>query len=112
MENTLPIAFGVLAVFACVGFFLNYRFLAYVREKYPDRWNELGSPSVLMPNSVKINLAVMSFLWRGKYLEIGDGYLTKLCGWLRVFSLAYLVLFGVVVALFCVVISSGNVPKG
>jgi hypothetical protein len=82
------------------GFVLSYQYLGLLKDKHPDVWTSLGSPTLFLNNSPKNNIAVLRFLRRREYLRVGDAELTRRSIQLWRFSRLYLLLFASVVCLF------------
>jgi len=92
----LPIVFVVVII--C----LNYQLLFLLRKNHPEKWRELGSPTLVMNNSIKNNLAVLKFLNNQEYLGLKDHKLTKISRLLWNLSRIYLVLLVIVIFLFLI----------
>src|SRR4051812_16654768 len=86
---------GVLLGAIC-SFILSYRFLGFLRNKHPDIWVSLGSPTLFFNNSLANNIAVMNVLRRRQYLHVGDGELTRRSRQLWILGRLYLLLFAVI----------------
>ena len=82
-----------LVVLAAIGFGLSYRFLAYLRNNHREVWAELGSPSLIVNNSIRNSLATMSFMWRKEYLRLGDHKLNRMARFNVLFGYSYLAIF-------------------
>ena len=90
----------VLAAFAVVIIYLNYQLLTLLRNNHPTKWHELGSPTLILNNSIKNNMAVLKFLKNKDYLELSDQKLAKVSRLLWSMGLIYLFLLLMVVSLF------------
>ncbi len=97
MENIL---FSILMVAAIIGFVLHNRFLQMLRANHIETWLRLGSPTLFLNNSIKNGLEVQQFLWKREYLDLNDPDVTKLCSFLRIYSIAYIIFFISFVVLF------------
>jgi len=82
-----------LAVVAVIGFGMSYRFLAYLRNNHHEVWEELGSPSLILNNSIRNSLATMSFMWRKEYIRLGDHKLIRIARFNVWFGYSYLAIF-------------------
>lgn len=102
MEKIEFLPFVIIALFsaAIFGMFLTHKFYAILKEKHNEKWQELGSPSLIKNNSVKTCLAAWSFLRKKEYLKTHDPSLIKLSQVLYSFSIIYIIFFLVVVILF------------
>ena len=50
----------------------------YLKRMHPETWAQIGSPSFLN-NSIKNNFLFIGFMFRRKYLTLGDPKLNQLC---------------------------------
>ena len=91
---------SIIATCAIIGFVLHYRFIQTLMNKYPQIWEELGSPTFFINNTIRNNFSVLSFLNKKKYLELSDSDFTKQCNILRMFGRGYLVLFLILMPIF------------
>lgn len=93
METTQAIWFSVLFASILVWFVLGTRLFRLLREDHPEVYESLGSPSLFLNNTIKNNWLSLRFLVTGRYRELGDKRVTRLCNVMRVFLAAYLVWF-------------------
>ena len=100
MHAILPILFGMLFVSCAVGFVLQHLFLSRLRTRHAQTWEALGRPTLFLNNSISKSLAVLRFLWRREYHALSDEQFVRFAGFVRGYLAAYLVLFGVVIAVF------------
>lgn len=91
---------AVLAVFAVVIIYFNYQLLVLLRKNYPIKWRDLGSPTLIINNSIKNNMAVLKFLKNKEYLEMNNQRLTKVSRLLWNMGLFYLFLLIMLMLLF------------
>lgn len=84
------------------------RFLSTLRNKYPETWGELGSPSLIRNNTVGNNMKVLSFLKKQKYLKLNDPQFSSMAKFLRVYSMIYIGYFVVVALLLIAIIFTGD----
>ena len=92
----------LLIVFAAIGIYLHWSFVSLLREKYPDKWNELGRPTLIINNSIKNDVAVLSFLKNKGYLSLNDKQLNKIAMLLWNFGYIYIVIFTITIFLFII----------
>lgn len=71
-------------------------FLRYLRLNHSATWQHLGSPSLVMNNTIINNNSVLRWLWKKEYLELEDSRLTRFAQSIIVFQVFYLGLFLVV----------------
>lgn len=72
---------------------MGYRFLAYLKNNHREAWEGLGSPSLILNNSIQNSLATWSFLRHKKYLQLGDDKLNQMARFNVWFSYSYLAFF-------------------
>jgi len=72
-----PTIFVIVAISGIIGIILNYKFISLLKKKHFEKWKELGSLSLGTNNSIKNNIAVLSFLKNKEYIIINDSELTK-----------------------------------
>ncbi len=79
---------------ACVGgFFLTHVILRRLRTRHPDTWAELGSPTLVLNNTISNSLRTCRFIWDGEYRVLDDPVLDRLGAVLRLYWIAYALLF-------------------
>ena len=74
-------------------------FLRYLRVHHVSTWQNLGSPTLVMNNTIRSGLSVMRWLWKKEYLALEDPHLTRFAQAMIVYQVLYFVLF-IVVLLF------------
>ena len=87
----------LLAVGCVGGLVATQFFLRYLRLHHRDTWEKLGSPSLVMNNSIRNGLAVTRWLWAKEFLDLEDPRLTRFAKSMLLYQILYLALFGVVV---------------
>jgi len=92
--------FVLVILFGILGIYLHCRFVSLLRDKYPEKWKALGSPALLTNNSIKNNIAIMSFLKNKEYLSIGDQELNRISKLLWNFGCIYVLFFIITIVLF------------
>ena len=93
MKALYPIAFGVLIVSVFVWFGFCRRLFMLLETRQPEKYNELGRPSLIMNNSISNNIAFMRFLLKREYIELNDPVILNLAQTMRVFVVCYFILF-------------------
>jgi hypothetical protein len=107
----IAVSWLALLAGAVGGFVLSYQFLGLLKDKHPDIWTSLGSPTLFLHNTPKNNKAVLRFLRRREYLRVGDEELTRRSIRLWRFSKLYLLVFAVIVCMFVLnIFSPGWIP--
>ena len=94
----------LITVFAVVIVYLHYQLLSILRDAHPVKWQELGSPTLVLNNSMKNSLAVLKFLRNREHLGMDDQRLTKISVALWYLGRIYLIFFTVVILLLVIVI--------
>ncbi len=94
------LAFVALMVSCVAGLALHTRFLRELRLRHADIWESLGRPTLIMNNSISNGLAVLRFLWRRDYESIDDPEFVRLARRLRIFNIAHIALFLLIVLSF------------
>ena len=99
IDRSLPIAFAVLIVESLVNYIHSYRLLCYLKEKHFKKWEELGSPTLFINNSIKTGTAMSKFHRDKDYLLMGDPRLVKMCRRRNFLVMVHWVVFGACVLL-------------
>lgn len=72
-----PFVWGVLAIaityMASVGYLMNY-----LKNAHHKTWIDLGSPSIILNNSIRNGLLTFGFLFGSKYRTLNDQKLNKM----------------------------------
>jgi hypothetical protein len=63
----LVMAAVVVVYLVMVGYLMNY-----LKRVHPAKWEELGSPSILLNNSIRNGLSTSGFIFGGKYRQLND----------------------------------------
>jgi hypothetical protein len=58
-----------------------------------EPWRELGSPTLILNNSISNSLRMIRFVWSGEYRVLDDSVLDTLGTMARVYTIGYIVLF-------------------
>ena len=86
------------------------RFYRYLKREHPTAWQNLGSPSLILNNSIKNNWLVMVYLIRQKYRQLDDRFLYALA--MRVIALWSVFLFFFVLMIVCIHIVRSDLGVG
>jgi len=84
---------GVLFFLVFVNFYLCTRVFRLLRKDYPEAYEAIGSPSLFLNNTIKNNWLFSRFLRTGRYRELGDDELTRLCRLIRIVKAIFIVTF-------------------
>jgi len=88
------VLFVTLTAIFVAGMVLHGFFLRRLRQKYPNVWESLGRPTLIMNNSPRNSLASLKYLFTAQYRELPDQSFVRYCDFLRIFDLAYGLIFG------------------
>jgi hypothetical protein len=72
-----PFIFGVAGIVAVYMLIAAY-FMNYLKRAHHDTWIELGSPSLILNNSIRNQFLTFRFLWSSRYKKLNNpklGYL-------------------------------------
>lgn len=97
MPEAITLLFGALFVSVFVWFFLVSRLFNLLKANHPDKYREMGEPTLIRNNAPKHSILLLKFLLTREYAQISDSQLTRLGNLMLVFfvlyALAFLVLF-------------------
>ena len=85
---------ATLTVIFVLAMILHGVFLHRLRREYPSVWESLGRPTLIINNSPRNSLASLKYLFTARYRELPDHSFVRYCDFLRMFDLAYGVIFG------------------
>jgi hypothetical protein len=103
INRALPIAFAVLLMEGALFFFFFHKLLTYLKERHFNKWEELGSPSMISNNTIKNDLAVSNFFRIEEYLIMNDPYLIELCKRINTLKKLHHIVFAANLMLFAAV---------
>jgi len=78
------------------GLALTHFFLRRLRTHHMAAWEELGSPTLILNNTISNGLRTCRFIWDGEYRVLDDPVLNTLGTILRLYWIGYGVLFVIV----------------
>lgn len=93
MKEVFPILFGILFCSVFVWFFLCYRLFKILETRYPEKYQSMGKPSLIMNNSLSSNITFIKFLFKREWRELDDAGLAILGNFMLVFFAVYFVGF-------------------
>jgi hypothetical protein len=103
MDN-VPILFGVLMAMVLIWFAMIFSLFRMLKNSHPEKYKEMGEPSLFWNNSMKTAWATIKFLFRREHKVLNNSTLSFLSDSMIVFFALYFVLF---FGLFMSVISMG-----
>jgi hypothetical protein len=90
----LPIVIvPILGLMVLVWFWQINKFFVYLRQKHPAEYEAMGSPSLIMNNTPKNNIACLRFITGNRPAELADPHLEVWCRFLARFFYTYMALF-------------------
>jgi len=89
-----------LGVFVVFGLWKHSRFLNYLRDNHRAVWESLGSPSLILNNSILNGLKTQKFIFTRAYRKQNDINLTKAGNFLLGYLIFYLLYFASFIVLF------------
>jgi hypothetical protein len=93
MKGIFPVVFGVMFVSVFVWFGLCHRLFKLLEARHPEKFSEMGRPSLIMNNSVSNNISFMKFLLKREYRELNAPLISNLGRAMRVFFVVFCVVF-------------------
>lgn len=92
------ILFVVLVAMTLGGLAFSSFIQRYLKNNHPMTWQDLGSPSLIVNNSLKNNFLFRKFVKEQMSARgINDPVLRKMCKTYYFYTKAYLVLFGIII---------------
>ena len=99
MVSTPQLLTALLVVAAVGGLVLTQFFLRRLRTHHSPTWEALGSPTLVLNNTIRNSTRTCRFIWDGEYRVLDDPVLDMLGTTLRLYWIGYGILF-VLVLLF------------
>jgi len=93
LREVFPFLFGVLFCSIFVWFFLCYKLFKILEIRHPEKYENMGRPSLIMNNSLASNITFMKFLFKQEWRALNDTGLAALCTTMLIFFGFYLVGF-------------------
>jgi hypothetical protein len=93
VEPLMPYLFVTLTTAVALGFFLQFWMYRILRTRHPEIYDSLGRPTLFLNNSIQNSFAVQKFIFLGRFRQIDDPELVRLCTFLRAFSICYTISF-------------------
>ncbi len=86
----MTVGFAVMIVIWLVQMWFIYDLLESLRLRFPQQWEKLGKPTLVLNNSLANNWAVWRFLRQRDYIALGDKAFTRRCTAMRTFLMVAL----------------------
>jgi hypothetical protein len=93
MNIAIEQLFAALMVMVVVWFGLIIWLFRRLRTRHPDTYESMGSPTLLWNNSMRNNWLFFTFLVSAKHRELHDVALSRICVFMRIWLVAYVLLF-------------------
>lgn len=87
----LVVSFLVMVILAVPLVVLQVKMLSRLRSNHATDWERLGSPTLILNNTIGNTFSVLGFLWKGEYMALHDGELSRTCKRLRLLGPIYFV---------------------
>jgi hypothetical protein len=76
-----------------VWFVLCHRLFKLLKTRCPQKYTSMGSPGLIMNNTIRNNISFIKFLFWREYQELNDQGIIKLSRFMHVFIVVYLAIF-------------------
>lgn len=93
LKTALPVVFAAGFVMVIIWLGCCARLFALIKARQPEKYKEMGEPSLIMNNSLRNNIAFMRFLFRREDRALGDAGLTKFTGFMFYYFFAVLAVY-------------------
>ena len=103
MEEVFPVAFGTMIFMVLIWFILLKMIFTKLESEHPEKYKQMGEPSLFWNNSMKTGLATLKFIGKREHKNLNDTALSKLSDFALVFFIIYTVmLFGMFFGAFSI----------
>lgn len=85
--------FFFLMIAVVIGLKLHAAFLTRLRVQHPEEWESLGRPTLIRNNSPENSMLTAKYILQAKFRHLDDPQFVRFCERLRLFNIAYLVGF-------------------
>ena len=93
-EELLGLAwFPILGLMVAVWLILYKWTLNRLEQRHPQKYSEMGSPSLFLRNSLENNWKFAKYLWKNEYRKLEDSVLSRTNEFMKVFIVLYLLVF-------------------
>jgi len=93
MPTPVIVLFPILLAMVAVWFPMVIWVFSRLRTRHPEKYEQLGSPSLIWNNSMRNQWLFTKFMFSGQFHEFVDVALSRAIIFMRVWLIAYLVLF-------------------
>ncbi|ATX80710.1 hypothetical protein Ga0123461_2309 [Mariprofundus aestuarium] len=93
MEELFSTMFTVLFCSVFVWFFLCFKLFKILETRHPETYKTMGSPTLIMNNSLSNNISFMRFLFKREWRDLNDDGLSSLGKGMLTFFVIYSICF-------------------
>lgn len=93
MEEVFPIIFGSMMFMVLIWFVLLKIIFTKLEREHPEKYKQMGEPSLFFNNSLKTGLVTLKFIGKREHNNLNDPALSKLSDFALVFFVIYAVIF-------------------
>ncbi len=93
MKDIFPVLFSILFFSVFVWFFMCYRLFKILETRHPEKYEEMGKPSLFLNNTISNNISFMKFLFKGEWRGLNDVGLANHSKFMLFFFTIYIVGF-------------------
>lgn len=93
MEEVFPIVFGAMMFMVLIWFILLKIIFTKLEREHPEKYKQMGEPSLFWNNSMKTGLATLEFIGKREHKDLNNTALSKLSDFALVFFVIYTVIF-------------------
>ena len=109
MSNVILVfMFGSLILLFAIGIVFYQKCIRILKSKHTEVWNSLGSPSLILNNSISTQKLFLAFIKDKRYLQTENQDLIRVATFLRYYNKIYFVYFVIVLVSFIVLILSSG----
>ena len=93
-EGLLGLAwFAILGLMVAVWLILCKWTFKRLEQRHPQKYSEMGSPSLFLRNNLENNWKFAKYLWKNEYRKLEDSVLSRISEFMKVFIVLYLLIF-------------------
>ena len=81
-----------------------------LEHQHPEKYTDMGRPSLFLRNNIQNNWLFLRFLWKSEFDSLSDSSLSRACNFMKIFFVVYCLLFFSMLFLFSFPSSSLGMP--
>lgn len=93
LKMAVPIVFAAGFVMVIIWLGCCVKLFSLLKARQPEKYKEMGEPSLIMNNSLRNNIAFMRFLFRREDRSLGDPGITRFTGFMFYYFFAVLAVY-------------------